>query len=244
MFNQTFVDGIHETRKPYAVALSLVLQVCMISSLVLIPLVYSEGLPGAQLKSLLVAPAPPPAAPTLSAEKMQLKPVSRRLDAQRLIAPAAIPKQLSVIREATPAPDVGVPGSVGEPGASTSAVISSLVSAVPNSAPPPPIQAAQPKVPSGPVRIGGVVAQANLIRQVQPIYPPLAKAARVQGVVEFSAIISKEGNIEHLQLVNGHPLLVNAAKEAVLQWKYRPTLLNGQAVEVTTEISVVFALNP
>ena len=100
-----------------------------------------------------------------------------------------------------------------------------------------------PKLRPARQRIGGQVAEANLIRKVQPVYPPLAKSARVQGTVEFTAIISKEGNIENLHLVRGHPLLVNAAKEAVLQWKYRPTLLNGQPVEVITDIIVNFTLS-
>jgi protein TonB len=93
------------------------------------------------------------------------------------------------------------------------------------------------------VRVGGQVAEANLIRRVQPVYPPLAKSARVSGTVEFTAVISKEGNIENLQLVRGHPLLVNAAREAVLQWNYKPTLLNGQPVEVVTSIIVNFTLS-
>jgi protein TonB len=95
----------------------------------------------------------------------------------------------------------------------------------------------------GPQRIGGNVMAANLIRKVEPVYPPLAKSARVQGTVEFTAVISKDGNIENLQLVRGHPLLVNAAKEAVLQWKYKPTQLNGQPVQVITDIIVNFTLS-
>jgi protein TonB len=75
-----------------------------------------------------------------------------------------------------------------------------------------------------------------------PVYPPLAKATRVQGMVEFTALISKDGRIENLQLVHGHPLLVNAARAAVEQWRYRPTLLNGQPVEVVTDIIVNFTL--
>jgi len=101
-----------------------------------------------------------------------------------------------------------------------------------------------PKAQTGPVRIGGRVAEANLMRQVQPTYPPLAKSARVQGAVEFTATISKDGRIENLQLIRGHPLLVNAAKDAVLQWRYRPTLLNGRPVEVVTDIVVNFTLSP
>lgn len=76
-----------------------------------------------------------------------------------------------------------------------------------------------------------------------PLYPPLAKTARVQGAVEFTAVISKEGVIENLRLVRGHPLLAQAAQEAVLQWRYRPTLLNGQPVEVVTDIIVNFTLS-
>jgi periplasmic protein TonB len=109
---------------------------------------------------------------------------------------------------------------------------------------PPLFTNAPPKTRTGPVRIGGRVAEANLMQQVQPTYPPLAKSARVQGAVKFTAIISKDGKIENLQLIRGHPLLVNAAKDAVLQWRYRPTLLNGRPVEVVTDIVVNFTLNP
>ena len=76
-----------------------------------------------------------------------------------------------------------------------------------------------------------------------PVYPAAAKAARVQGAVEFTSIISKEGTIENLKLVRGNPLLVNAARDALLQWRYRPTLLNGEPVEVITDITVNFVLS-
>jgi protein TonB len=78
---------------------------------------------------------------------------------------------------------------------------------------------------------------------VMPVYPQLAKSARVQGSVEFTALISKEGMIGRLRLVRGHPLLIEAAKEAVLQWRYRPTLLNGVPVDVVTNITVNFTLD-
>ena len=122
-------------------------------------------------------------------------------------------------------------------------MIGGVLGGVPGAPPPPPPPPPAKKAPAGPVRVGGQVAEANLIRRVQPLYPPLAKSARVSGTVEFSAVISKEGNIENLQLVRGHPLLVNAAREAVLQWKYKPTMLNGQAVEVVTSIIVNFTLS-
>lgn len=84
--------------------------------------------------------------------------------------------------------------------------------------------------------MGSGPAEASLIHKVQPVYPSLAKQTRVQGIVEFTAIISKEGNIERLRLVREHPMLMKAAQEAILQWKYQPTMLNGEPVEVITEI--------
>jgi TonB family protein len=91
-------------------------------------------------------------------------------------------------------------------------------------------------------RIGGAVAEANLVKKVEPVYPELARSARIQGTVEFTAVIGEDGKIISLQLVRGHPLLVNAAKEAVLQWVYRPTLLNGRPVKVITDVVANFAL--
>ncbi len=92
------------------------------------------------------------------------------------------------------------------------------------------------------VRIGPAVAAANLIQRIEPQYPALALGARVQGQVEFNAVIGEDGVVKSLNLVRGHPLLVNSAKEAVLQWRYRPTLLNGNPVVVTTSIVVNFTL--
>jgi TonB family protein len=100
-----------------------------------------------------------------------------------------------------------------------------------------------PLPPAGPQRIGAQVMEANLIKKVQPVYPALAKSAGVQGTVEFTATVDETGHVVNLQLVRGHPLLVNAAREAVLQWTYRPTLLNGQPVTVISDVSVNFTLD-
>ena len=82
------------------------------------------------------------------------------------------------------------------------------------------------------IKVGGNVQSAKLVRQPRPVYPPLAKQARISGVVKLSAVISKDGTIKELQVISGHPLLVPAALEAVKQWVYQPTLLNGEPVEV------------
>ncbi len=99
------------------------------------------------------------------------------------------------------------------------------------------------RAPGKAIRIGRSVAEANLIHRVAPVYPALAKAAGVQGSVEFRVTIGKDGHVENIELMRGHPLLVNAAKDALMQWVYRPTLLNGQPVAVQTEIAVAFTLS-
>jgi len=91
--------------------------------------------------------------------------------------------------------------------------------------------------------IGGNVMAAKLVRQEKPVYPPLAKQARISGTVKLAAMISKDGTIQDLKVISGHPLLIPAALEAVKNWVYQPTLLNGEPVEVSTQIDVNFTLS-
>jgi len=97
--------------------------------------------------------------------------------------------------------------------------------------------------PTRSVRSGGSVQHALFVRKVAPIYPPTAKAARIEGRVVFVATIGADGHVLDLQLLSGHPLLVAAAQDAVRQWVYRPTLLNGQPTGVKTQVDVNFTLN-
>jgi len=103
-------------------------------------------------------------------------------------------------------------------------------------------QAGNPVAGPQRIRVGEKIQDANLIRKVEPVYPPLALQARVQGTVRFTAIIDREGRVQNLQLVSGHPLLVESSRDAASQWEYRPTLLNGSPVEVVTPIDVNFTL--
>jgi len=218
-------------------ALSLLMQVTALCVLASLPLIYTQTLPFAQLRNLVVAPAPPRAAVPHQAVRAQAKTASRVFVAPQLFAPARVPTGIHPVQDVPSAPEIGPVSSTGvSAGPSMLGVIGSV-----GEAPPPP--AATKTEQKGPVRVGGNVAAANLIRRIQPVYPPLARTVGVQGSVEFTAKISKEGNIENLTLVRGHPLLVKAAQDAVLQWKYRPTLLNGQPVEVVTEITVNFMLS-
>jgi TonB family protein len=108
--------------------------------------------------------------------------------------------------------------------------------------PPPPPPGGGSGAPSR-IRVGGNVQQNNLISQVPPVYPPDAKSARIQGVVRLSAVIDRQGHIASLEVVSGHPMLIMAALDSVKQWVYRPTLLNGQPVEVQTMIDINFTLS-
>jgi TonB family protein len=99
--------------------------------------------------------------------------------------------------------------------------------------------------PTGPrLRVGGNVAAANLISQIKPPYPPDAKNARIQGTVRLGVLISPEGHVIDIVLISGHPLLVTTSTDAVKQWVYRPTLLNGNPVEVVTVVDVNYTLAP
>lgn len=251
MFEQTFVDGMGKTKNSWTVTIAFILEIILVGVAILIPLIYTDTLPKTQLTSFLVAPPPPPPPPPPPAAAAPVKVVKvapRQFDAGRLMAPKAIPKEIAMIKEEElppPSASAGVVGGVpgGVPGGASGGVIGGIISSVPTAAPPPP-----PKVEAKPVtpqriRVGGNVQAANLIRKVTPTYPPLAKQARVSGTVRFTAIISKDGTIQQLQLINGHPLLVQSAQDAVKQWLYRPTLLNGEPVEVVTQIDVNFTLS-
>jgi protein TonB len=110
-------------------------------------------------------------------------------------------------------------------------------------APPPARPVTEPaKAPEKPHAVGGDVQAAKLIKKVIPAYPALAKQARISGTVRLVGVIARDGTIEQLQVVSGHPLLVGTAVDAVRQWVYRPTLLNGVAVEVIAPIDVIFTL--
>jgi len=251
MFEQSFVQGENATRKASSVFISFLVQVGLIIVAVLVPLIYTESLPKTQLTSFLVAPPPPPPPPPPPAAVVQVKvqpKVVRQFDAGRLMAPKTIPKEIAMIREEEmpSAAAAGVVGGVpgGIPGGTPGGVIGGIIGSVTGAPPPPPPPQEKPKpvVPKQ-IRVGGNVQAAKLVNQPKPQYPPLARQARIQGVVRFNAVIGKDGAIANLTLVSGHPLLVPSATDAVRQWRYQPTLLNGEPVEVVTQIDVNFTLS-
>jgi len=250
MFDQTFVDGVGKTNKSWTVGLSFFLEFALVGVMILIPLIWTEALPKASLVNFLTAPAPPPPPPPppppQPVQKI-VKVVPRQFNGQTLQAPRKIPTQVAMISEEQLAPlgaGTGVVGGIegGVLSGLGGASFASIGQAPPPPPPPPKVVEAKPATPQR-IRVGGNVQAANLIKKVTPNYPPLAKQARIQGTVHFTAIIGKDGTIQNLQLVSGHPLLVPAATDAVKQWVYKPTLLNGDPVEVITQIDVNFTLS-
>jgi protein TonB len=150
--------------------------------------------------------------------------------------PSALPVDMHPSVDDAP-PDVGngpyIPGS---PGRGDSRGISLFGSGTQ-----PVLPAAPPPTATHPVHLSHM-NEGSLVRKVQPVYPPLARSARIQGTVVLQAVISKQGMIENLTTVTGHPMLVQAAVDAVRQWRYRPYMLNGEPVEVETQITVNFSL--
>jgi periplasmic protein TonB len=245
MFEEMVVSNAKnkKTNKPWTVFISMLLQVAFLALLILIPLIYTEALPKTLMSSILLAPPPPPPPPPPPAavQVIHVKPVAHLMEAGKLVAPKAIPKDIKIIKEEEAPPDVGagmvggVPGGVA--GGSMGGVIGGVIGGAGSTAAPPP-----PKVTPKRITVGGNVQAAHLVNRVQPVYPPLARQTRISGTVKLHAIIGKNGAVEQLQVVSGHPLLVQSALDAVKQWRYQPTLLNGEPVEVDTEIDVIFSL--
>jgi len=247
MFEQTFVrEG--QTKKPVTVLFAFMIQMAVVALLAIVPMVWFDVLPAAPLGSVLVAPpqAPPPPPPPPASGLRLVKVIPHQFDGSILVMPKTIPPIIAQISEdELPPLKTGVGLVVGVAGTAemTGDVLSGIIDAVPGVAPPPPPQPRKVDVAPRRIKVGGVVQSAKLIRQPRPVYPLLARQARISGVVRLSAVILKNGTIQELEVISGHPLLVPAALEAVKQWVYQPTLLNGEPVEVQTQIDVAFTLS-
>ncbi len=244
MFEDSLIEsgGRLRTKRGMTTVLSFALQVMLIGVLVLIPLLFTEALPKTQLMTFLVAPPPPPPPPPppAAAPVKVVKQVQTDIINGQLRTPTKIPEKVQMIKEEEAPPPVmsasgvvgGVPGGV--PGGQMGGVLGGILGNAP----------VVPKVATPQrVRVSQGVTQGLLIRKIQPTYPPLARQARIQGSVLLQAEISKEGTIENLRLISGHPMLAPAAIEAVKQWRYKPYILNGEPVEVETQITVNFTLS-
>jgi protein TonB len=236
MFEELLVSNPYatKTKQRWTVLVSMIFQVTFLAILLLIPLIYTEALPKAMLATLLVAPPPPPPPPPPAQVQTVRKTQVHLMDAGKLMAPKAIPKNITIIKEEAD-PDMGVGGGVlgGVAGGSMGGAIGGVIGGMP----------APPKPTASRIKVGGNVTAARLQNKVSPVYPALARQTRISGTVRLHAIIAKDGTVQQLEVVSGHPLLVQSALDAVRQWRYQPTLLNGEPVEVDTTVDVIFSLN-
>jgi periplasmic protein TonB len=228
----------NHSHRGWTTLISFAAQAVAVGSLLLLPLFYTEGLPRLAMLAPLLAPAPPPATPPTPRPSSPSTPQSN-LMGSRLMSPPAIPATVTILTETTPAPPMidpsaaGVRHGIGDAHGRGTVLDSVLGSEL--ALPPPPPAIHHPAVSR--------MMEGNLIHRVQPDYPVLARQVRVQGQVVLRAMISREGAIENLQVVSGHPMLIPAAVAAVRQWRYRPYVLNGEPVEVETEVKVNFVLS-
>jgi protein TonB len=235
--------GRTKTRKRSTVLLSSLIHVVTIAALILIPLLRPDALPALSAASSGI-PLPPVPRPIEIVQVVkplpEIQPTIRPLPGE-LIAPTVIPDTIATIID--PPESSFVP-----PAARNTDGIGKILSAIAQhqneaeALPPPPPPVPPAPTVSAPIRVGGEVQRANLVFQVKPTYPEILRRARVQGTVTLEATIAKDGQIENLRVLSGHPFLAQAAIDAVKQWRYRPTLLNGEPVEVVTNITVTFTL--
>ena len=243
MFEDSLIEsgGKLKTKRGRTSFVAFLIEAMIVGVMILIPLIFTEALPKAMQTTFLVAPPPPPPPPPPAAAVVKIvKVIQTDIVNGELRTPTKIPQKVQMIKEDEAPPPAmastgvvgGVPGGV--PGGSMGGVIGSVLSSTPTVAP----KIAAPQR----VRVSSGVVSGLLVKRVNPVYPPLARQARIQGVVLLQAQISKDGRIENLQLISGHPMLAPSAIEAVKQWVYRPYLLNGEPCEVDTQIQVNFTL--
>jgi periplasmic protein TonB len=238
MFEDSLFEssGTLSKRNPWTAALSFTMQGLLAGVLVLLPLIYTEALPGHQLTSILTEPIPPPGPPAPVSTHARGAQPRAMADKEGLRVPDRIPARIAIVHDQAANADRGgtpdwdwVPGGTGAP----NSVLSSLMHIPPS----------MPKVVAPPkVRVSSGVAQGLLIHETKPAYPPLAMQARIQGTVLLQAVVAKDGTVQELRVISGHPLLVKAALDAVKLWRYKPYRLNDQPVEVDTQIIVNFTL--
>jgi protein TonB len=231
----------HRTQQSKTLPISLLLHVFAAAVIVVVPLLAADQLPepASAVKAFFVEPMsapppppppPPPAPRPANAPKIPPRPITPQTNA--FVAPVEVPQEIKPEEGL----DLGVEGGVagGVEGGVPGGVVGGVVGGLPDAPPPPPQQA---------VRVGGQIKEPKRLKYVQPAYPDIAKQARVQGVVILECTISPQGKVTDVKVLRGIPLLDQSAVEAVKQWVYTPTLLNGVPVPVIMTVTVNFKLS-
>jgi periplasmic protein TonB len=241
-----FADSVLESswaqrsRRSWTTLSSFGLQALLLVLLMLLPILKPVALPFLKPLSAPVSLAPFRGVPLAPQMSHATAPVTSNFSNHVLMEPSRIPILVQNPSEPEAPPQAGpsgpyIPGTTGL-GGDPNGVLNGITNIGNTVAPQPP----PPVVHQ--LRISHMM-EGNLLVRVQPVYPQIARNARVQGRVVLAAVISKDGAIENLRVIEGHPMLVNAAIEAVKQWRYRPYVLNNEPVEVETQVTVNFLLS-
>jgi protein TonB len=240
MFTGSLVQASADQRlrRSWTTLSSFGLQALAMGLLLLLPLVRPDHIP---LLHRLAAPVSlgqsMPDAPPTRAHAGSATPTPSNLLNDHVMAPTRIPIGVTHIAEDNPPQPFGALGTGIQTGGGPG-VLNGIASLDGGGTRP---VLATPPAPARPIRVSHM-DPGSLIYQVQPVYPPMARAARIEGPVVLAALISKDGTIENLRVVTGRPMLVSSAVEAVSKWRYRPYILNSEPVEVETQITVNFLL--
>jgi protein TonB len=229
-------DGESLSHRGWTTLLSFGFEALAVASVLALPLFFTQGLPSSLSPRLLVPIAEPRPSPRQAQAPSRNRWVSI-VAFHPLMTPRSIPRAIAPVVNSEVEPPSLSPASSGDArsGASGSGILGSTGDWLPAVLPRPLPSTIHPPVSH--------MMQGNLIHRVEPTYPVMAKQARIQGSVVLRATIGKDGSIENLQLLSGHPMLAQAALDAVRQWRYRPYYLNGEAVEVETQVVVNFLLS-
>ena len=232
MFEQSFLDDAAGSKRSWSLAASVAGQSALLAITAVLPLIFTYELPLEEwgLHTVLIAPPAPPQAPPPPAVRVEQVAAPQRYD-DILMQPRSIPNEVALIDDKTPVVALSAPAPGGVVGAVRGVSQPTLN---PGFIPMPP--------PVKPIRVGGQVQSARLVERSPPSYPAEARENNITGVVVLEAVIDTAGRVRDIKLVDGHPMLAPSAIETVSQWRYKPTLLNGQAVEVVTRVEVIYTL--
>jgi protein TonB len=238
MFETSIVEssGALKTNSGRFVWMTAAFNTAVVGAMILVPLLYPEALPRTLMTSVVMAPPPPPHAASVQPVRPQ-RPVQAVAAQDIYTAPTRIPNTIARVTD-DPPPVIG--SSIGVPVAGAMDGGGNGIPAALGTGALPLVTVVKPK-PSTPVAISSGVIAGNKLSGNDPVYPAIAKAARVSGAVVLHAIISKTGEMQRLTVVSGPEMLRSSAVAAVQTWRYRPYLLNGEATDVETTITVNFS---